>query len=88
MSYKLNGVFSIALMTALSAFQTPVNSETVCNGLVEAKCTANASCIWVNSYTTKKGTQVNGYCRVSPGNKTSTSKAQSKEHLEQAVQDS
>ena len=74
MKYKSNGIFAIVLMMVLSTFQTSVNSETICKGMNEAKCTVNASCIWVNSYVTKKGTQVDGYCRVNPGKKTSTSK--------------
>ena len=88
MNGKLKKAFSTSIVLVITTFQTPVNSETVCKGLVEDNCVANASCIWVNGYVTKKGAQVSGYCRVKPDNRSSSSKAQSSEDLKQTAQDS
>lgn len=78
MKLKFNRVFSITLMMVLSTFQTPVNSEAICKGLVESKCASNTACTWVNSYVTKNGTEVNGYCRVKAGYQSNTSTTNSK----------
>ena len=61
MKFKFNNMLSITLMMVMATFHTAVNSETVCNGLIETNCSANASCTWVNGYVTKKGNQVNGW---------------------------
>jgi hypothetical protein len=88
MKCKFSYVVSVTLVTALTTFQTPVSSEPVCKGLIESSCSANSSCIWVNGYVTKRGTEVNGYCRIKPGGKSSAAKVKSQEHLKQAKQDS
>ena len=87
MKCKFNHLLSMTLMMTLGTFLTPVSSGTVCKGLNEGDCSTNASCIWVNSYVTKQGTEVNSYCRVKQGSKSSASQASSKEHLKQAMQD-
>jgi hypothetical protein len=78
MKRKINYGLSITLMTVLVTFQTQVNSEAVCKGMIETDCTANPSCTWVNSYVTRKGTEVSGYCRVISRSKSLSSKADSK----------
>jgi hypothetical protein len=85
MKGKFNYAFAMTLMLALATFHTTVNSETVCKGSIQTDCTSNPSCIWVNAYVTKNGSEVDGYCRVKPGGKSSASKAGSKERLQQAM---
>jgi len=52
-----------------------------CKGMTKSKCESADRCSWVNSYTTKKGNTVNGYCRSKPGkgSKKSTSSKDTKE---------
>ena len=38
-----------------------------CKGLTKTKCSSKSSCSWVDSYKTKTGTRVKGYCRAKPG---------------------
>jgi len=38
-----------------------------CKGLTKTKCSGKSSCSWVDSYKTKNGTRVKGYCRAKPG---------------------
>ncbi len=45
----------------------PVQASSVCKGASRAKCAAKSGCTWVESYKTKNGTRVSGYCRAKPG---------------------
>ncbi len=46
-------------------------AQSVCKGLVQAECSANAACGWVKGFTTKTGRQVSAFCRKKPArNKT------------------
>lgn len=53
------------LSTALvTLFATPaISAPSVCKGLDEAACTAQAECRWMDGYTRKDGVQVSSHCR-------------------------
>lgn len=53
------------LSTALvTLFATPaISAPSVCKGLDEAACTAQAECRWMEAYTRKDGVQVSSHCR-------------------------
>ncbi len=54
----------VALVVSLSGGTAVAASS--CKGLSKSACGRNAACSWVNSYTTKKGATVEGYCRAKP----------------------
>lgn len=58
-------VFALGLVLSLLFAANPVFAASSCKGLSKTKC--GGSCTWVDSYTTKTGTKVNGYCRTKPG---------------------
>ena len=53
------------LSTALvTLFATPaISAPSVCKGLDEAACAAQAECRWMDGYTRKDGVQVSSHCR-------------------------
>ncbi|MCB1890092.1 MAG: hypothetical protein KDH20_20975 [Rhodocyclaceae bacterium] len=65
------------LLAAGLALAAPASAASACKGMEKGRCGGNASCTWVDSYTTKKGNKVDGYCR-SKGGKKSTSATSSK----------
>jgi hypothetical protein len=52
-----------ALCLGLGAFTAETASAAQCKGKMAGDCQAAAECTWVDSYTTKKGTEVSAYCR-------------------------
>jgi len=81
MNINFNQVLSAMLLTAMASFQTPAISETMCKGLSENNCAVDSACTWVSSYVTKNGTEVNGYCRVKPGKRSTTKTSGSADQL-------
>ncbi len=55
---------SLAVAIAL-ALGGVVHAESACKGLSKNKC--GGGCTWVDSYKTKTGNKVSGYCRAKPG---------------------
>jgi len=62
------GAFMVLL--AVSGGSAAQVSE--CKGLEQPKCASEATCSWVRSYTTSKGTEVKAFCRRKPGRKQTT----------------
>lgn len=59
MKRRLAAVFGCTLLAAAtSAF-----AENSCKGLEKSPCASKGSCTWIDAYTTKKGSTVDGYCR-------------------------
>jgi len=67
----MNNVARIALLAALAAtalaLSTASHAASGCKGLEASRCTKDATCTWVDGYTTKSGNKVNGYCRSKGG---------------------
>ena len=55
---------SLAVAVAL-AVGGSAQAESACKGLSKSQC--GAGCTWVDSYKTKTGSKVSGYCRAKPG---------------------
>jgi hypothetical protein len=53
-----------ALFLGLGLFTAETASAAQCKGKMPSDCQAAAECTWVDSYTTKKGTEVSAYCRT------------------------
>jgi hypothetical protein len=68
-----SAVVVLIAMWAVSGASAAQNSE--CKGLEQQKCTTLASCSWVRSYKTSKGTEVNAFCRRKPVRKQTTQAA-------------
>ncbi len=66
-SGKAFAILALSLALGTSAF-----AASACKELPKSRCAAKAGCSWVNSYTTKTGTKVKGYCRAKPGKGTSS----------------
>lgn len=49
-----------SLVASTAAF-----GATQCKGLEKTPCAAKTTCHWIDSYTTKNGNKVDGYCRSS-----------------------
>ncbi|HFC52900.1 MAG TPA: chromosome partitioning protein ParB [Gammaproteobacteria bacterium] len=64
--FRKISVIAAAFILAL-ALSAPAVGASPCKGLTKGRCTAKASCSWVDSYKTKNGTRVKGYCRSKPG---------------------
>lgn len=54
---------------------TSVMAASSCKGKSKNSC--STSCTWVDSYKTKTGSKVNGYCRAKPGKSSSSSASKS-----------
>lgn len=63
----------LCVLTLSSASIAAAKSE--CKGLDKQTCEDKGTCSWVKSYTTKKGTQVNAFCRKKPVRKQTSEKA-------------
>jgi hypothetical protein len=74
----------VFLMLVLATFNAPINAEATCKGLIESNCLSNTSCLWVNGYVTKKGTEVNGYCRVKSSKQSVSNKLKTGEQTKQS----
>ncbi len=59
-------IFAGIVVLALSLSGGSAVAASSCKGLEKSACGRNAACSWVNSYTTKKGVTVEGYCRAKP----------------------
>lgn len=59
-----------AAFTAMPLSQS-ASAASQCKGLDIKACDAQASCTWIKSYQTKKGSTINAYCRTKPVNKSS-----------------
>ncbi len=59
-------LYTLSLAGLLSV-SVPVSglAASACKGLTNNQC--GKGCIWVDSYTTKAGNKVKGYCRTKPG---------------------
>lgn len=69
--------FSLGLILSLFLLASPSFAASACKGLSKAKC--GSSCTWVDSYTTKTGNKVNGYCRTKPGSSAKKDMSKAKE---------
>ncbi len=76
--FRLVSAWAVALLVALF-LSGGTASAAACKGLSKSACGKNPSCSWVNSYRTKKGVTVEGYCRNKPGkaSKSAADKARS-----------
>ncbi len=67
----MNKVARNTLLGALAAIALALSpaghAASSCKGLDANRCAKDASCTWVNSYTTKSGSKVSGYCRSKGG---------------------
>ncbi len=54
-------LLSTALVTLFAA--PAISAPSVCKGLDEAACAAQAECRWMDGYTRKDGVQVSSHCR-------------------------
>lgn len=63
---KRVGMFGyIALLgLAFAPASSALAAAHACKGVSKSECGSMSSCIWVEGYTTKKGTKVDAYCRV------------------------
>lgn len=67
----------MGLLVSLLFAMSPVMAESACKGLAKNKC--GSKCTWVDSYTTKTGNKVNGYCRTKPGSSAKKNISKTKE---------
>jgi hypothetical protein len=85
----MKGIFKqaipVVMFIALASSHVLVNAAPQCNGLNEINCSGNPSCTWVSGYVTKKGNQVNAYCRVKSSSKQSKSIKMSESGTKQAM---
>jgi len=58
-------VVTILLFSSIWAVSAYAASP--CKGLSKTRCGTQSGCSWVDSYKTKSGTRVKGYCRAKPG---------------------
>ena len=66
MKHALFRPSGIALLSTalITLFATPaISAPSVCKGLDEAACGAQAECRWMEGYTRKDGVQVSSHCR-------------------------
>ena len=63
-------VMALWAVTGASAAQ-----DSECKGLEQQQCASIATCSWVRSYKTSKGTEVNAFCRRKPVRKQTTQAA-------------
>jgi hypothetical protein len=63
--FRLSRLIAIALLLSGLAIG-PAGAASRCKGLAQSQCERADHCTWVNSYTTKSGTKVSGYCRAKP----------------------
>lgn len=62
---KAKLVMSTLVLGVGLAMGASAHAESACKGLSKGKC--GTGCTWVDSYKTKTGNTVNGYCRTKPG---------------------
>ena len=62
---KAKLVMSTLVLGVGLAIGATAHAESACKGLSKGKC--GTGCTWVDSYKTKTGNKVNGYCRTKPG---------------------
>jgi len=78
----MNDIVRNALFAALAATMLALSPASGaagnCRGLEASRCAKDAGCTWVDSYTTKKGSKVNGYCRGKGGQKADTTAGSAK----------
>ena len=60
----LKSVSPYMLAVVFASLQISAHASAECKGKIEADCKSSSSCLWVNGYVTKTGTNVTGYCRV------------------------
>lgn len=61
-----------AMVMASAATGASAAQESECKGLEQQRCVTEATCSWVRSYKTAKGTEVNAFCRRKPVRKQTT----------------
>jgi hypothetical protein len=71
------GIFAVVAVGAIALGQTEISQAagSECKGLEQAACESKASCSWVRSYKTSKGTEVSAFCRRKPQRKKSSEAA-------------
>lgn len=69
---------AFTIITCLALLFLPSAFAADCKGLSKSKCQSNSKCSWVDSYKTKAGKTVKGYCRAKPGEKKSTTSTSKK----------
>lgn len=61
-----------AILMASAATGANAAQQSECKGLEQQKCVSEATCSWVRSYKTAKGTEVSAFCRRKPVRKQAT----------------
>jgi hypothetical protein len=57
-------VYAILLGLACGPAGSALAADSSCKGVSKSECESKGACVWVDGYTTKKGTKVSAYCRV------------------------
>ncbi len=68
-----NTISTLLLSSALVTTPFSATQAAECKGMAQKACESSSTCSWVNTYKTKAGKTVQGYCR-NKSSKTSTQK--------------